>query len=127
MTKKPQPAAPRLAGVTSFGGDDDYIAPPPRDVREQAKAGNEAIGFVSDKPAPNPAPIAAEASPAAPAQKKRARLPSQFPDHYNLRLREGDRERFDDYAYRHRIPKGDAFRRMLDLLEADERAQEKQP
>lgn len=127
MSQKPTRAAPKLAGATSFGDDDDYIAPPPRDVREQAKAGNEAIGFVSDKPAPSLAPIEAEAVPAAPVPKKRARVPSQFPDHYNLRLRDGDRERFDDYAYRHRIPKGDAFRRMLDLLEADERVQEKQP
>ncbi|PZU05989.1 hypothetical protein [Sphingomonas sp.] len=114
MTDKPGKPAPRLAGVTNFGDDDaDYIAPPPRAVREQARAGGEAIGFVSDRPA----------APAARATvKKRPRLPSQFPDHYNLRLREGDRERFDDYAYRHRLAKGDVFALMLDLLEAKDRA-----
>ena len=116
MTDKSAKPGPRLVGVTSFGGDDtDYIAPPPREVRDQAKAGGEAIGFVSDKPA---APVA------KPTVKKRTRQPSQFPDHYNLRLRDGDRERFDEYAYRHRLAKGDVFAIMLDLLEAKERAQE---
>lgn len=118
MTDKPHKPSGRLAGVTSFGGDDDddYIAPPARAVRDQAKAVAAALGFVSDKPAPAPAP--------APAVRKRTRQPSQYPDHYNLRLRDGDRERFDDYAYRHRLAKGEVFRIMLDLLEADERARE---
>lgn len=124
MSRQPTKGAPQLAGVTSFGADDtDYIAPPTREIREQAKAGAAALGFVSDKP-PQPAePIAAEAAPAPTAPKKRGRVPSQFPDHYNLRLREGDRERFDDYAYRHRVPKGEAMRRLLDLAEAEERRQ----
>ncbi len=115
MTDKATKPAPRLAGVTSFGDDDvDYIAPPPREIREQARAGGEAIGFVSDKPA----------TPATRSvAKKRTRQPSQFPDHYNLRLREGDRERFDEYAYRHRKAKGEVFAEMLDLLEAKERAE----
>lgn len=117
MTDKAAKPAPRLAGVTSFGDEDvDYIAPPPREIREQAKAGGEAIGFVSDKPVP-----AATQS----VTKKRTRQPSQYPDHYNLRLREGDRERFDDYAYRHRLPKGEVFGIMLDLLEAKDRSEEK--
>ena len=117
MSDKATKSAPRLAGVTSFGDDDaDYIAPPPREVRDQAKASGEAIGFVSDRPG----------VPAArPSVKKRARQPSQFPDHYNLRLREGDRERFDEYAYRHRLPKGEVFGIMLDLLEAKEHAEDK--
>lgn len=113
MSDKQAKPAPRLVGVTSFGGEDaDYIAPPPREIRDQAKAGGAAIGFVSDK-RETPAP--------APTAKKRARQPSQYPDHYNLRLRDGDRDRFDDYAYRHRIAKGEVFAIMLDLLEADER------
>ena len=114
MSDKNAKPAPRLAGVTSFGADDDadYIAPPAREVRDQAKAGAVALGFVSDKGTP---------PEAAPATRRRARQPSQYPDHYNLRLRDGDRERFDEYAYRHRIPKGEVFRIMLDLLEAAER------
>lgn len=119
MSDKPVKPVGKLAGVTSFGGDDDadYIAPPAREVRDQAKAVAAALGFVSDKaPAAPPAP--------APTVRKRTRQPSQYPDHYNLRLRDGDRERFDDYAYRHRLAKGEVFRIMLDLLEADERARE---
>ena len=113
MTEKATKPAARLAGVTSFGLDDsDYIAPPPREIRDQAKAGGELLGFQSDKPAQ------AE-TPAAP--KKRARQPSQYPDHYNLRLRQGDRDRLDEYAYRHRMAKGEVFGIMLDLLEAEER------
>ena len=115
MTDKAPKPGPRLVGVTSFGNDDaDYIAPPPREVRDKAKAGGEAIGFVSDRPT---TPVAQSAI------KKRTRQPSQFPDHYNLRLRDGDRERFDEYAYRHRLPKGEVFGIMLDLLEAKEHSE----
>jgi hypothetical protein len=113
MSEKAAKPASRLAGVTSFGMDDsDYIAPPPREIRDKAKAGGELLGFQSDKPAQAGTPV---------VPKKRARQPSQYPDHYNLRLREGDRERLDDYAYRHRLAKGEVFGIMLDLLEADER------
>lgn len=113
MSDKAAKPGGRLAGVTSFGGDDgDYIAPPPREVRDKAKQDGEQLGFISDKPALPEAPV---------APKKRARQPSQYPDHYNLRLREGDRERLDDYAYRHRMAKGEVFGLMLDLLETAER------
>lgn len=114
MNPKPTATPSKLAGITSFSDDNSgYIAPPPREVREQARADAAEIGFVSDKPTTAPKPIT----------KKRTRQPSQYPDHYNLRLREGDRERFDEYAYRNRIPKGEAFRIMLDLAEADEQHQ----
>lgn len=113
MNDKAAKPASRLAGVTSFGLDDgDYIAPPPRDIRDKAKAGGELLGFQSDKPAAPEAPA---------ASKKRTRQPSQYPDHYNLRLREGDRDRLDEYAYRHRMAKGEVFGIMLDLLEAEEK------
>ena len=116
MSDKATKPAGKLAGVTSFGIDDDsdYIVPPAREVRDQAKAGAAALGFVSDKLAAAPSP--------APTARKRTRQPSRYPDHYNLRLRDGDRERFDDYAYRHRLAKGEVFRIMLDLLEAEEQA-----
>jgi hypothetical protein len=32
-----------------------------------------------------------------------------------------DRDRFDAYAENHRIPKGEAMRRLLDLADAEER------
>lgn len=112
MNDKTAKPAAKLAGVTSFGLDDsDYIAPPPREIRDKAKAGGELLGFQSDKPTQAAAPV---------APKKRARQPSQYPDHYNLRLRDGDRERLDEYAYRHRMAKGEVFGLMLDLLEAEE-------
>ena len=55
--------------------------------------------------------------------EKRGRSTAQYPDHYNLMLRVGDRQRFDDYAYRHRLKKGEAMSRLLDLAEADESRQ----
>jgi len=119
MTDKAPPES-RMTGITSFSddGEPDYIAPPSREVREQAKAVGAAMGFVSDKPLASSSTDAIETAP-----KKRTRAPSQYPDHYNLRLRTGDRERFDDYAYRHRLPKGEVFRIMLDLIEEREAEQ----
>ncbi|EQB33577.1 hypothetical protein [Sphingobium ummariense] len=111
MTKKPTKAATPLAGVTSFAADEDYIAPPPKTVRDKAKADNGAIGFVSDKPAP-------ARGESAQRKKREATFTAQF----TMRIREEDRERFDEYAYRHRISKGEAFRRLLDIAEGQGRA-----
>lgn len=112
MTATSEKPTTKLAGVTSFGLDDnDYIAPPAREVREKAKAGGELLGFASDRPTQTE-------PPATPI--KRTRQPSQYPDHYNLRLRAGDRDRLDDYSYRHRMAKGEVIGIMLDLLEAHE-------
>lgn len=103
-----------LAGITSFGGDDsgDYIAPPAREVREKVKAAGEALGFHSEKGgAPDAAP--------APAKRGRRPLPVKIYDHqYTIRMREEDRVRFDDLAYQYRIPKGELFKRLLDLAQA---------
>lgn len=114
--KKATDVKPAFAGATDFGAETDYIAPPPREVREAARSSGEAHGFVSDKPrepAPVPAPKVARPKP-----------PARFPEQYNIRLRTEDRVRFDDFAYRHRIAKGEALRRLLDLAEADEARQE---
>lgn len=57
MSDKAAKPAGKLAGVTSFGINDDAdcITTPPREVPDQAKAGAAALGFVSDKPAaPSP-------------------------------------------------------------------------
>jgi len=56
--------------------------------------------------------------------KKRERRTLLYPNHYSLRIREEDRERFDEYAYRHRLEKGAAFKRLLDITEAWEASQE---
>lgn len=104
-----------LAGITSFGGgddDEDYIAPPAREVREKVKAVGEAIGFHSEK-ASVPAPVS------TPAKRGRRPLPVKIYDHqYTIRMREEDRVRFDDLAYQYRIPKGELFKRLLDLAQA---------
>lgn len=117
MSRKPTTSPAAFAGATDFGADGGYIAPPPREVREQARAGNEAIGFVSDKPRVQ-TPEASQAG-----ARKRERRASQYPAHYSLRMREEDRDRFDDYAHRHRIPKGEAMQKLLDLAEAEEARQ----
>ncbi|ALR23136.1 MULTISPECIES: hypothetical protein [Sphingomonadaceae] len=106
MTKKPIKATPPLAGVTSFAADEDYIAPPPKEVREKAKADNGRIGFVSEKP-----------TPSAPASRKKRE--ATFTAQFTIRIREEDRERFDEYAYRNRISKGEAFKRLLDTAEGE--------
>lgn len=130
MSRKPTPL-PGFAGVPRFGGDDEddtaLIAPPTPEVRQKAKAAAQAIGFVPAEAAP-----AEQATPpektgrTRPVARKRERRIAQFPAHYSLRMTDEDRDRFDAYAEKHRIPKGEAMRRLLDLAEAHERAQEKQ-
>lgn len=112
MTKKAGAADLPFAGATDFGAEPSYIAPPPREVREAARVSSEAIGFVSDK---------GRGEAARPAEKpRRPKQEARFPDQYNIRLRTEDRLRLDDYAYRHRIAKGEALRRLLDIAEAEE-------
>lgn len=135
MSRKPTDA-PSFAGRPKFADDDDdaapLVAPPSREVREQAQAAAKAIGFVPDKPAkattPTPPAETAPAAPAAPARerptaRKRERRVALYPAHYSLRMTDEDRDRFDDYAARHHIAKGEAMRRLLDLAEAEERNQ----
>lgn len=52
--------------------------------------------------------------------RKRERRVALYPAHYSLRITDEDRDRFDAYAERHRLTKGELFRRMLDALEAAE-------
>ena len=44
-----------------------------------------------------------------------------YPDHFSLRLRAGDRQRFRDFAWRQRVTNGEAFKRLLDAGELLER------
>lgn len=44
-----------------------------------------------------------------------------YPDHFSLRLRAGDRQRFRDFAWRQRVTNGEAFSRLLDAAELLER------
>lgn len=58
--------------------------------------------------------------------RRRGRRPAERKqeDQYTIRLHAGDRERFDEYAYRRRLGKGDAFRKLLDTAEAFERVKD---
>ena len=57
--------------------------------------------------------------------RKRERRVALYPAHYSLRITDEDRDRFDACAERHRLAKGELFRRMLDAFEATENEQEK--
>lgn len=59
------------------------------------------------------------------AGRKRERRVALYPAHYSLRVTDEDRDRFDAYAERHRLAKGELFRQMLDAIEALESEQEK--
>lgn len=128
MSRKPT-TAPAFAGLPKFGEDDtpELIAPPTREVRDQAKAAAKAIGYGTDTPtrAATPAapPEAAQPGKERPTARKRERRVAQYPAHYSLRMTDEDRDRFDAYADKHRIPKGEAIRRLLDLAEAEEARQ----
>lgn len=124
MSRKPT-TAPGFAGVPKFGEDDsDLIAPPSRAVREEAKAAAKAIGYVPSEPtsaAPAASPVPVERpTQTRPTARKRERRVAQYPAHYSLRMTDEDRDRFDAYADKHRIPKGEAMRRLLDLADAEE-------
>ena len=57
--------------------------------------------------------------------RKRERRVALYPAHYSLRITDEDRDRFDACAERHRLAKGELFRRMLDAFEAAESRQGK--
>ena len=107
MTEKAAPVSRRSIG--SFAVDDDIPVPTPQQVAE-AKSAGEGLGFRSEKPSP--------IAPAPPAKKVRQ---ATFTDAVHVRARPEDRQRFEDFAYRHRLSKGDAMTRLLDLAEAEER------
>ena len=96
MTDKPDPRP----GLTKFNLDDD-IAPPTPAMRVSAKIEAERMGFVPDKP-PRVSP-----RPATPV--------ATFTANFHIRVLPNDRERFDDFAWRNRITKGEAMTRILDL------------
>ena len=106
MTDKP--AAPSRRSITSFADDDDIPVPTPQQLAA-AKSAGEGLGFRSEKPAP--------AEPERPAPRVRQ---ATFTDAIHVRSRPEDRQRFEDFAYRHRLSKGDAMTRLLDFAEAEE-------
>ena len=104
MSSNPRP------GLTKFNLDSDDIAPPTPQQRASAKADAERIGFTSEAQRPAPAP------PPRPART------TTFDTNFHIRTTADDRARFDDFAWRHRITKGEAMTRILDLALAGEKS-----
>lgn len=101
-------------GLANFSDeeDDDIPVPTPQQ-REAAKQRGERLGFKSE-PAETPA--------------KRAPAPAReavFTANFHIRTTPEDRERYDDFAYRHRMKKGEAMKLLLDLAEEAEAARGK--
>jgi hypothetical protein len=95
-------------GLTKFNLDNDDIAPPTPAQRAKAKVEADRIGFTSD-------------TPATPPQSPRPMRTSTFDTNFHIRTTADDRTRFDDFAWRHRITKGEAMTRILDLALAAEK------
>lgn len=103
-------------GLTNFALDDDDDVPVPTpEQRAAAKQGGERLGFKSEptespvKPAPSPAPARA----------------AIYTANFHIRTTPEDRDRYDDFAYRHRMKKGEAMKLLLDLAEEAEAARTK--
>lgn len=77
-----------------------------------------------ESPPENP-PAATDNAPKARTARKRERRVALYPAHYSLRITDEDRDRFDACAGRHKVAKGEMFRRMVDAFEAAENGQEK--
>jgi hypothetical protein len=98
-------------GMATFSlDDDDEIPVPTPQQRAAAKQGGEKLGFKSE-PAEAPAKR-------APAPVREAVYTANF----HIRTTPEDRERYDEFAYRHRMKKGEAMKLLLDLAEEAEAA-----
>lgn len=107
MTEKPATGSRR--SIASFDADDE-IPPPTPEQLANARLAGEGLGFRSEKAASTPAPRAVS----------RAREAS-FSDAIHVRARPEDRQRFEEFAWRNRLKKGDAMTVLLDYAEAEER------
>jgi hypothetical protein len=94
-------------GLTKFNLDSDDIAPPTSAQRAKAKVEADRIGFTADTPIVAPPP--------------RPQRISNFDTNFHIRTTANDRARFDDFAWQHRITKGEAMTRILDLALAAEK------
>lgn len=109
MNDKPTPASRRT--MASFTSDDEIPLPTPAQLAA-AKTAGEGLGFRSEK--------STSIEDARPAARLRR---ATFTDAIHVRSRPEDRQRFEDFAYRHRLSKGDAMTRLLDFAEAEESRQ----
>lgn len=94
---------PGLANF-SLDEDDDIPAPTPQQ-RAAARTGGEKLGFKSE-PSEPPAK-----RPPAPARE------AVYTANFHIRTTPQDRERYDEFAYRNRLKKGEAMTLLLDLAE----------
>ncbi len=94
------------AGIPSFDDDEDLPPIPSKHVISRAKAAGEVLGFVSDR---------------GKSVKSPATRAKNFTTNFHIRVREEDRERFSELAYRRRVAKGDLFTMLLDAAEQLER------
>lgn len=106
MTDKSIAASRR--NIASFASDDEIPPPTPQQLATARSAG-EGLGFRSEKAAPA----------ASPRSTSRVREAS-FSDAIHVRSRPEDRQRFEEFAWRHRLKKGDAMTLLLDYAEAEE-------
>lgn len=103
-TEKPKAKPPALDNMWDV---DDIVAPTPSSPtpaqREAIAASSAKLGFTSrEAPAPKvPTP----------------RPPALYPGRLALRVREEDKERIQELAYRMRMPLGEVFQMLLDLEE----------
>lgn len=101
-------------GLAKFAMDDDDDIPVPTpQQRAAAREGGERLGFKSE---PAEAPVKREPAPARAAV---------YTANFHIRTTPEDRDRYDEFAYRHRMKKGEAMRLLLDLAEEAEAARAK--
>lgn len=101
-------------GLAKFSLDeDDEIPVPTPQQRAAAREGGERLGFKSE-----PAEAPGKRPPAAPR-------PAVYTANFHIRTTPEDRDRYDEFAYRHRMKKGEAMRLLLDLAEEAEAARAK--
>lgn len=91
-----------LPAFTLVEDEDDVPAPSKEEIANIRAAGEE-IGFSSDK---------------SQAEQDFRKVPkSAFTYSYTLRMRPEDKERFDHFAWKNRLNKGEAFQKLLDLAD----------
>ena len=102
-------------GLANFALDeDDDIPVPTAEQRAAARKGGERLGFKSE-----PAELDTRAATTPAALPARAAV---YTANFHIRTTPADRDRYDDFAYRHRIKKGEAMTLLLDLAEEAEAA-----
>ena len=101
-------------GLANFSLDeDDEIPVPTAQQRVAAREGGERLGFKSE-----PVETPAKRTPAPPK-------PAVYTANFHIRTTPEDRDRYDEFAYRNRMKKGEAMKLLLDLAEEAEAARAK--